>query len=253
MAKYTIELSQIINSLTGVLPPVPFSKIEESIVKAAPLVFDFTYPFYTEDSVIKKEFQENFLRNFYFQEIAHETYGRWKMRLQAKLFEIMPKYKKMHDIDSQKYNIFDNTKMTKTGTTNGTTNATSQLDKTGNNTNKSDTTQADTTANENIDEYSATPQGGLNGVRDGSYLTEARIITDNSNQKVSTNINGSTTTSEKTAGNNTSSKEDTFTETWQGKEGGTDYAEIKMKEYEAIVNINKLIFDDLECLFMGVF
>ena len=43
------------------------------------------------------------------------------------------------------------------------------------------------------------------------------------------------------------------TEKWSGKESELTYSEIKMKERQAIININLMLIGEFEELFMGVF
>lgn len=158
-----------------------------------------------------------------------ETIGAWKIHLKSKLTNIMPYYKKLYQIEQEKYNMFDTTKMEKTynATNSATSNSTSDT--------------ADETSSQNKDSYSDTPQGALTDVIAGNYLSEFRY-NDNT-----ANSSGHATSTSKSDGSTDTA------EMWHGKEGGYTYAEIRMKEKEAIVNINKMIIDECRVLFMGVF
>lgn len=141
----------------------------------------------------------------------------------------MPKYKQLYDIEQKKYNIYDTVNMEKTVVSANTTNG------------KGSSKQTTENSRQTDDLYSDTPQGGLENVKAGNYLSEYRYLDDNSAATVS-NINEN---------NNTQNRQQT--EKWSGKEAGLTYSEIKMKERQAILNINLMLIDEFEELFMGVF
>ena len=60
-------------------------------------LFDFDYPFYTDDLKAKEEFEDKFIEHYYFHEIGFETVARFKHQLRAKLREIMPYYQQLHE------------------------------------------------------------------------------------------------------------------------------------------------------------
>lgn len=216
-------------SLTGKTDPQGFSKIGEMVQQAAPLIFDFSFPFYSTDAQDKLEFEQQFLLHYYTREIGLETYGFWKLRLQSKLLDVMPKYTKLYEIEQKKYNIYDTVSMERTTDSTSTSGGTNNSKQTNESSRQTD------------DQYSDTPQGGLQGVRNGEYLTDYRYTDDNNN---------STTTNTATTANNSSGQQ---TEKWTGKESGLTYAEMKMKERQSIININLMLIDEFEQLFMGVF
>lgn len=77
MAKYTLEISQI---------------VKDKYFK----IFDFNYDFYTDDLTIRNNFEQKFLDYYMFHEIGFETIGRFKHSLKAKLNTIMPYYKQLY-------------------------------------------------------------------------------------------------------------------------------------------------------------
>lgn len=229
MSNYTISLQRIAESLTGQSEPAGFNKIDEIINQSAPLIFDFNYPFYNDSAEDKLEFEKQFILHYYTREIGVETFGWWKVRLKSKLFDVMPKYKQLYDIEQKKYNIYDTVSMEKTITSANNTTGT------GSNTQKSENSR------QTDDLYSDTPQGGLENVKAGKYLSEYRYLDDNGASTVNnTNENSSTHNGQQS-------------EKWSGKESGLTYSEIKVKERNAILNINLMLIDEFEELFMGVF
>ena len=294
-------MREIVESETEQTERATWNDINDLISQATPKIFDFNYPFYTDNAQTQQEFEEQFIRRYLYREIGVETYGRWKTRLQAKLYDIMPYYTRLFEIQSTKYNLFDNTNMTRTqntdttGTANKHNTISDDISDTDNTTDKKTTNietentltgsqestgnsaTDETTNTENRNSFSATPQGSLTNVENGQYLTNYNYIKDNITL---TNKTNTTNTSTKNETNNTTSEDITdytsnksrertqdrqetenadntsqtqMEESWIGKEGGESYADIKRKEAEVYWNINLMIYNDLECLFMGVF
>lgn len=229
MSNYTVTLQTIVESLTKQNEPQGFSKIQEMIEQAAPLIFNFDYPFYNESADDKAVFEEQFILHYYTREIGVETYGWWKVRLKSILSDIMPKYKQLYEIEQKKYNLYDTVAMTRTENTTDTSEGAGSSKQTSENSRQTD------------DLYSDTPQGGLENVKAGKYLSDYRYTDDNSNQTVNSSIQ------------NSNKRNGQRQESWSGKEGGLTYSEIKVKEREAILNINQMLIDEFEQIFMGVF
>lgn len=92
MAQYTLTVKQLVEN-----------KIE---------IFDFSYPFYKEEA--RKDFEKHFIEYFYFEEIGHETVGRWKHALKVKLNTVMPFYNKLYETQEMEQRILDNYDVTET-------------------------------------------------------------------------------------------------------------------------------------------
>lgn len=95
MAKYTLELREIIENFTG-----------------SETLFDFEYPFYDEEK--RAEFETKFISHFYFKEIGVETYGRFKFNLRERLNLIMPVYNKFYLSMNLEQRILNNYSLTET-------------------------------------------------------------------------------------------------------------------------------------------
>lgn len=89
-------------------------------------IFDFDYPFYSEER--RKQFEQHFIDHFYFDEIGQETPARFKHRLKIKLNLIMPYWNKIFLADELEQRILDNYDVTETYTRNviSNTNATNE-------------------------------------------------------------------------------------------------------------------------------
>ena len=101
MANFTTTTRTICEMLTGKTTP-----IGTVIAEAAPLFFNFNFPFYNETK--RAEFEQNFLRHFYMREIGLETIDYFMLRLEDKLNTIMPYYNKLLAVNAQEYDPFYN-------------------------------------------------------------------------------------------------------------------------------------------------
>ena len=77
-------------------------------------IFDFEYPFYSEE--YRPTFERHFIEHFYFDEIGQETVARFKQRLKIKFNLIMPYWNKIFLADNLEQRILDNYDVTETYT-----------------------------------------------------------------------------------------------------------------------------------------
>lgn len=235
MSKYTTELRFIVESYAGNSQSVGYNSIDENITKALPKIFDFYFPIFDEKyrSVLEKKI----VKHFYTREICEETVGLWKLRLDAKLNEIMPFYNKLYESELLEFNplyttnlkrtsnnnidsknqMTENTNQTDndTSTFNSTTSATGANSETVENTVKGKSTSA-TSGNETsskTDLFSETPQGSLSGLENSTYLTNARKLDGNnqSSNNVTANIDNTDNTSSSSTSTSNIEKEDSRT------------------------------------------
>lgn len=233
MAKYTTELRSICEQLSGV-GHGGYGKMNQVITDAIPKIFDFTFPIF--DEAYRTPLERKILMHYYTREIGMETYGLWKMRLNVKLNEIMPYYNQLYQSEKIKFDPMHNTKLT---TTNNTKRNTDEMEV------KNGTTNRETTTNgADYDLYSATPQGGLQGVDSEEYLTEATKYVKGSGadedvtEKINTDRNIDTT-------------EDYVSEI-VGKQSGESFSQLLQQFRDTFLNIDMMVIRDLEELFMGV-
>lgn len=235
MSKYTTQLRFICESEAGYLESQGYNKVNEIVHAARSNIFSFEYPIFDES--YKADLETKILKHYYTREIAAETYGRWKLFLESRMLEIMPYYNQLYSSTLQDYNILEDVNYTRSGSRNTDEDGT-HLDTT--------TTDADSTINsEAWDKYSDTPQGSVQNIDNDSYLTNARKNTDNS-----------TTTTDTTSTNNGSHTRDTleeYTELIKGKMPGKSYMQLIQEFRDTILNIDKMIIDDLADLFMMIY
>lgn len=296
MSKYTSELRFICESLSGLDKSKGFNDVDSIIKNSRSKIFNFAYPYYSDET--KELFETNFLRFYYTREICEETFGLWQLRLQNKLNMIMPYYIELYKTLELQYNPLFDTDITTTYTKNSNTNNS----KTDNTTAKTENTVSTTTENtttdsstrttttsenatdnntvnstqtkQNKDRYSDTPQGGLSGLENNTYLTNARLVDDDTTTNTTDN-NTKTAQSEGsdsisgTATNNISetvqnktdftnsfvSSGDTanlenFSQNVKGKSGSNTYMKMINEYRNNIINIIKMIIDDMSDLFI---
>lgn len=284
MSKYTTELRYICESLTGHNDSVGYDDIDSVIDDAVPLIFTFDFPIF--DETYRTPLCTKILRHYYTREIGLETYGLWKLKLQTKLNEIMPYYNKLYETELFKYNPLYDVDMTttnvgsKTGenTNVGTNRNTTEKDsknvinevETNNDKRINTSSSSETTENNDVkrDLYSDTPQGALTGVESGTYLTNARKISDDvsgnrignnveSTQGDNSRVNSSEHTS--TGGEVVSGESSTVGRTRNtedyvmhvmGKSAGASYAKMIKDFRENLLNIDMDVIRDLSDLFM---
>lgn len=195
-------------------------------------LFDFDYELY--DNNLKPLFEEKFFEYFYFDEIGYPTVQRFKHMLKTKLHMIMPYYKQLYETElrTKEIDFMLNKDLTETFVRDLTSNATanSTVESIGSNSGINDGFQANT------------PQSKL--VQDiEHYMSSAN------RDKTSSNYNDSNSSNSTT--NNTGREETTFVS--KGNIGVTSSAELLQKWREVLINIDELIFEDMQDLFMMVY
>lgn len=282
MSRYTTQVRYIVETSAGLEESVGYSKIEETIAKSLPVVFDFDFPIF--DETYRSVLETKILRHYYTREIAHETVGLWKFKLSTKLNEILPYYNQLYksqllefnplyDVDLTRTRKGDSSGKKNTTTTNNSTinmNATNNetADSNLNNNSTTNATGMSSDIGKNKEMYSETPQGAITDLEAGRYLTSANIKDNNNtvNTKDDTTVVdrgdthserdtriGSDTTNTGTGTNNTDiTNLENYIETVKGKQGTQDYSELLMKFRQTFLNIDMMIINDLSELFFGL-
>lgn len=290
MSKYTTEVRYICETAAGLDASVGYTSIDKVLDKAIPAIFDFDFPLF--DPAYKDTLCRKILKHYYTREISEETVGLWKLRLDTKLNEIMPYYNQLYNSELIKFNpMYDVDLTTKHNRTNtGSAQETSGADisrtKTGsrdatgtthdegqNEINSEGHSTGSTSATkDHQDSYSDTPQGSLEGVLTGEYLTNARRVLDtesglssddnNAKSTGSTSSDGRTTSKENTSEsesvdesrnrNETTKGNEDYFQTVTGKTAGGSYSKMLQEFRETFLNIDMMVIDALEPLFFGL-
>ena len=217
MSKYTIELREIENCICYLFPK--------------------GFPFYTDSEELRLNFIQKFYDEYMFREIGFETVERFKRSLLGKLNKIMPYYTQLYhtELESKNINFLLNKDLIETferevsGTSEVNSNSTSNS--AGTSTANSNDIMYDT-PNSRIDDITKYPTQGSQGENTAATNSNA------------TSINNQT-------GENTQSEKTSLIS--KGNIGITSSAQLLKEWREVIINIDELILNDLEDLFMLLF
>lgn len=258
MSLYTTEIRFICEHLAGYDQSQDYSKTADIIEAARPKIFDFDFPMYDES--YRSILETKILRNYYFDEIGFETYGRFKMALENKLNLIMPYYNDLYKSASLEYDplysvdYYEKHEGKGDGkeNSNGSGKDKRTLDLTDANTG----TQTNKDVGNNWTKFSDTPQGGTSQIdlAADAYLTNATL------DKIDDTVTRTDNLTHKQTGTDTFDRSNTNARTYNntdeylnhvyGKQAGQSYASL-IKEYrETLLNIDLLIINELRDLFM---
>ena len=210
------------------------------------------YPIFDES--YREQLNNKIIQHYYFRVIGFETEALFKNRLNQKMNEIMPYYNQMYESSKLKIDPLSTIDLEevfsrKSKTTGEGTSSTSG---TGNNTNNFNST--DTTDYGKISKFSdiAQAQTTPNEILNDKYLTSA-TVDDGQDKNTNTGTNTSQTEST-TSGTSTDKRnldEDT-TLTRKGNNGTASESELLNMYRETFLNIDMMIIDDLDELFLGI-
>lgn len=207
MSKYTTELRFVCETAVGYEESQGYDRVEDIIQAAIPIIFNFDFPIFDEN--YRNVLCTKIIKHYYTREISEETLGLWRLRLNAKMNEIMPYYNKLYEAWSNEFNPLYDTDIT----------TNHQLDR--NNQQTGDSTVYDL--------YSDTPQGALTGVDNENYLTSANKSTTDA----TTNITST----------------DQYIEKITGKRGGQSYSQLLGEFRDNLINIDMMVISELSVLF----
>lgn len=246
MSKYTTEVRFICETASGLSESKGYADVDTIITNAIPKIFTFTFPIFDEN--YRTVLEKKILKHFYTREICEETVGLWKLRLDAKLNEIMPYYNKLYNSELLEFNPLYTANLTRKKKTDYDSNRNTSNNGTVDSTSNSNGTGTGTNSNVGLDLYSDTPQGSLTNVENETYLTNARKTTDTGNSSSSTsNSTISNVTNSETGTDALNSTED-YLESVIGYEG-ISASDLLLKYRETFLNIDMMVIQDLETLF----
>ena len=198
------------------------------ILKDKQIFNSINYDLYNND--YKPIFEDKFIKRFYFREIGTETIGRFLIYLETTLNEIMPYYTHLYATTTYVYNPILNYDVSETiikeivGESEGSNNSTQ------NGSVDDDTRHFDTPIikTNNKDYYKSSPS----------------FITNSNNTNKFEGVNNRK--------ENNKSNEN-LTRSTKGNIGVMTTQDLIKKERDIIINIDKMILDELEVLFMQIF
>ena len=163
MSKYTMTIKDMVDDYSVAISS---TKIDDKLDKAREYIFDFDYP--VIDEATKKRIEIAILKHYYLREIAFETIGIFKIKLNDRLNLIMSRYNALYQKQDLSLSPYVNGYLKENGVTNGL----------------SDTT----VNNEDWQTTSDTPSGILEDLKAGNYSIMAVY---NENKDTTSNENSS--------------------------------------------------------------
>lgn len=332
MSKYTTEVRYICETMSGLTQSEGYRSVNEIIKKSAPLIFDFPFPMFDESyrAVLEQKILKHFYtREIGLETVGlwklkldtkmNEIMPYYNQLYKSELLEFNPLYDV--DLKTERTVTRDETENlsgteSKNRNENGTKDTAGTDSDTGKIENTSDTVESashgiDTTGENTVDTntnnvtdvnntatlahmdlYSDTPQGAVDGLTSGKYLTNARKVDDTNTETGKSTVTGTAGNQENRHDNtqddldrnmsvesNTSSKHtfdrsnnetyqndtsesgthaqdkklnsiDDYIEHVTGKTSGASYSKILLEFRNTFLNIDMLIIDELEELFM---
>lgn len=242
MSKYTTEVRYICEQAAGLDESVGADSVDRIISQSWLKVIGTNWPCWavvepgggahTYHEVLAKKI----LKHYYTREIGFETVGLWKLKLNTKLNEIMPYYVNLYKTVEKEYDWLRDTDYYR------------QHEGSGEGTNKETTEDSGEYSSENSGTswrvYSDTPQGSLTNVENETYLTDA------TKQTTSGTASGDNSANRERNGeyNNT----DEYLDHIYGKMPGKSMTALMMEYRDSIINIDMMIIEELNDLFMKI-
>lgn len=285
MSKYTTEVRFICESACNLDESAGLDKVNEIIEQARPTIFD-KYPIF--DETYRNVLETKILRHYYTREICAETPALWKLWLNNRMNEIMPYYNQLYNSALLEFNPLYDVDLYRKHDANGSTSQTGNKENLGSqgyasqqNTNNTTTSNLSSNTNaststtntsdaDNWELRQDTPQGGLQGVEDLEYLTEANKRTNHQLDTGSTtNTSGTTNTgtvtdagtSNETRSITSSNTEnstnniqtvDAYLEHVYGKQGSSSYSKLLQDYRNTFLNIDTMVIENLKDLFFNL-
>lgn len=250
MSKYTTEVRFICENSAGLSESEGADNVDSILDKCWNKVFNFDFPIFDEN--YRQVLCRKILKHYYTREIAHETVGRWKLALNAKLNEIMPYYNQLYKSELLEFNPFYDVDLTRSREGSGTSNRTSNNTETNSGTSKNVSSGSGTSNTVTLNRFSDTPQNSMDtqGIADSVPLTTVtKVNEDNTTTNESTDT---LTRNDTKTGNGTENinNTDKYIETVKGKQGTENYSSLLKKFRETFLNIDMMIIEDCsDCFF----
>lgn len=198
-------------------------------------LFDQPYNLYNNE--LKPYFEEKFFQHFMFYEIGFDNINIFKQHLISTLNDIYPKYKQLYETEIRcldiDFMLNKDLKESYVRKLNGESEGNSQA-----------TSTSDNTSNSNdLSIANDTPQNKIDDL--DKYMTSASKTNSNSTNNSTSNANNTI--------KNKSSNSEEYELISQGNIGVTSSAELLEKWRNVLINIDLMIFKELENLFLFVF
>lgn len=223
------------------------------LIESGVKLWDFEYPSYYKGDQ-KTAFEQKVIDHFYFRQIGQETTGRFLHQFRTKIREVMPYYVQMYESEALMKGIedpFGNVDITETftqtkqETSSGSASGTSESSSSG------EGNRTKTGTESGSQKFSDTPQGSIANL--DSHLTNATVDQKSLSDTESESSSGSTTSESSSQSSGESSETLSHTFTKKGNQGVNTYAHDMIELRQTFLNIDLMIINELNPLFLGVY
>ena len=198
-------------------------------------IFPDDYSFYSDDILIKRDFEDKFFNYYYMSDLAWDQISIWKHYFKNHMMIENVKYKQMYDLKVDELDLSNvDIKELTSSINEGEGESESESDSVSTGSSKNDGT---------VHDYD-TPQGNINLNNIAGYVSG---ISETANTGSSSNTGSALGKSKNKAKN----EEDT-TRSLKGYQGQKTVSELKKELLNVIINIDKQIIEDCEKLFLNV-
>ena len=218
-------------------------------------IFPTTYDFYLDDPQARKTFEDKFIKHYYYREIGFESPFMFIQKLESHLLINMPYWKQLYEteLESRNINFLLNKDLHETFIREiDSENQTSGSNTTQQNTNSTNTISQNGTSSNNHKESTIRDGVSVSSLSEG-YLTG--VSSDNSTSSSTGNSNSSDDI--KTEGTLTQSGNEKSVEKTdllsQGNIGITSSAQLLKEWREVLINMDKIIIESCNVLFMKIY
>lgn len=277
MSKYTTQVRWIIEQVTSDNKNLPIS---QRVNLACPKIFNFDFPMWLED--YRPALEKKILMHYFNKEIGFETVGLWKFYLEERLNLIMPYYNELYKTTVKDYDWLTDTNAHETYVGNKKLQENAKFDANGNV--KSDLTgKTQENGNEKISGTGSSitngtknqntknlesdlPQANYANLDYGTKLTEGEQTettheqTETTQESVAdrTNItdtlqNTNTDTTQQSINDLQSNTDDIYTRDRVGAFGSRSLTELLMQYRDSLINIDNMVINELQDLFMMIY
>lgn len=232
--KITLRIKDIIESYSF---PQKNLSADQYISQGKAKFFDFTFPWYAPNKVGLDDFETLFLHKYYMYQIGQETLALFKLNMQTRLMEEMPRWKQLYETTTMTYDPLVNRKTTRSEDVSDSSSSVS---------NASFDTQRNGTSSNNQDSQSINsdnPQVTVQSKDYASTMERGKLATTGTTGE-------SGHDSSKSDSTDSGKRQGTYTETGFV---GTNQTDNILKYREAILNINSEICEYMRGLFLMVY
>lgn len=234
-------------------------------------IFPSTYDFYMDDPQSRKAFEDKFIKHYYYREIAFETPFMFIQKLESHLLMNMPYWKQLYQTELACQNIdfllnkdlTESTTRELSGVENDTGNKRLTNEENHDITSSSSANGVSTSTSQSTGDHknSQLNDGVSNASLEQAYLTgvsrDELTSTDNQQSETSSNSHqqssGRGTQSQEETNRRENTQSETITFKSQGNIGVTSSAELLQKWRDVLINMDKIIIESCNDLFMKIY